>query len=98
MLDDMHKMLLHLPVKVFMFEFHQVANMLDVDLATFKKTMVYYKGRTRRRSDRHDLIAKNIARPEEPPVWRIDEPELIRWLKVKGIKFYAPPRVNASVA
>lgn len=97
MLDDMHKMLLHLPVKVFMYEFHQVANMLDVDLDTFKKTMVYYQGRTRRRKDRHDLVAKNISRPDVAPVWRIDEPELIRWLKCKGIKFYAPRRVNSTV-
>ena len=94
--DDMHKTLLQLPVKTFMYTIEQIAYMLDVTEQTVKKRILYYQGRERRKWTNDDLVAVNFSRQDEKPEWRISEEEFIRWMRRKRIKFTAPSRIYAN--
>lgn len=96
MTDDMHKNLLQLPVKVFLYNLEQIATMLDVTEKYLKRSIIYFQGRETVRWASQDMVAINIAKVNAPPEWRVSEAEFIRWMKFKGIKFTAPARVNGA--
>ncbi len=77
-----------LPPRYFLYHFDQVADILSMSDKYFKEKMVWYEGKSVGPVD-HDLIlARNIAPLGEKNMWRIAEPELVRWLRHKGYRVY----------
>lgn len=79
---------LGLPPRPFLFTRDQIAGVLDLQPRNFNDKYVYYEGRTVGAKSKHLLVARNIAPPNESPEWRITEREFIRWMKVKGFRYY----------
>jgi hypothetical protein len=73
---------------VFLWTLDQVATMLSIKLQTVKVSYIYYEGRSTGPRSGHLMSARNIAKPGDPPEWRIADRELKRWLKRKGFRFY----------
>ena len=93
--NDEHAILVALPTKAFMYTLEQVASMLEVAPAHFKNRMVFYSGRDRMKPRAEDLVAVNLSKANVAPEWRVGEEELIRWLRIKGIKFNQPVKPRA---
>jgi len=83
-----------LPVRVFLYTLDQLSVLLDVQEKTIKTKYVFFEGRSVGSRSKHLLLARNIAPPEETPDWRVAERELIRWLKVKGFRYYEAGAVS----
>jgi len=96
--DDMHKTYLQLPVKSFMYTPDQIATMLAITERHLSRHLLYYVGRMKRPKTQEDLVAFNIARVNEDPIWRIPEEELLRWLKWKRIRVEAPRKLKGGSA
>ena len=62
--------------------------MLNVTEETIKKSYIHFEGRSTGTRRRDLMIARNIAKPENTPDWRVTEREFIRWMKVKGFRHY----------
>lgn len=77
-----------LPTRVFLYTLDQISALLDINQVTLEKQHVYFDLRSIGAKTKHDMYAHNIAQPGQPPDWRVTEAELIRWLKVKRIRFY----------
>jgi hypothetical protein len=71
-----------------MYHLDQIAAMLSVDLGALRQTYIYYNGLTPGPPRKDRIRAVNIAPSGQEPEWRVTEKDLIRWLKVKGIRFY----------
>lgn len=77
-----------LPARVFLYTLDQISVMLNVTEDTVRKSYVFYEGRTVGTKRRDLLLARNIAQPDKTPDWRVTEREFIRWMKVKGFRYY----------
>lgn len=78
-----------LPVRPFLWSLDQISVIIDLDEKYLNSNaMVHYEGRSIGFASRHQLLARNIAMPEDKPVWRVAEHEFIRWLKMKGFRYY----------
>lgn len=77
-----------IPTRVFLFTTDQLAVMLDLDEKTILTQHLYFDGRSIGSRKKTLMIAVNIAQPEEKPDWRVTEREFIRWMRVKGFKYY----------
>ena len=77
-----------LPARVFLFTIDQVAVMLDLPVRSVTMQYLYLEGRSIGRRENNQMSARNIAPADAAPEWRVAERELIRWLKVKGFKYY----------
>lgn len=77
-----------LPYRPFLFTVDQISVMLEVDEKKIKAEYLYYDGRSIGIQTRHQMVARNIAADDQPPDWRVAERELIRWMKLKGFKYY----------
>lgn len=77
-----------LPARVFLYTLDQIAVMLDLSQTRVEQTYIYFEGRSTGARQRALMLAHNIAPPDERPDWRVSERELIRWMKVKGFKYY----------
>lgn len=77
-----------LPVKPFFYTLDQIATLLSVEEDRLKKAYIYFDGRStgRRRPDL--MISVNIAPDTEKPEWRVEQRELVRWMKAKGFKYH----------
>lgn len=85
---------LGLPPTPFLFHLDQVATMLGKTLDDLCETNIYFLGRSMGKLSIRQIKAVNIAVDETaPPEWRVTEGELIRWLKVIGIKVHSRGRV-----
>ena len=80
---------LGLPPRVFLYTLDQIAFILEVDLARLKRAYVFYEGRSTGLPGRDKIPARNIAPKGETPDWRVSEPALIHWMKLKGYKLLA---------
>lgn len=62
--------------------------MLDVSELTLKQKYVYFEGRSIGSRANNLMMARNIAPAGEKPDWRVAEREFIRWMRVKGFRYY----------
>lgn len=71
---------LGLPPRLFLYTLDQIADMLAVsDLA--EAGMVHFEGRSPGVPQERQMIARNISPDDQPPEWRVEEREFIRWMK-----------------
>lgn len=77
-----------LPARVFLYTIDQISVMLDLSEKVIKDSYLFYEGRTVGTKRRDLILARNIAPDNEKPEWRVTERELIRWMKVKGFRYY----------
>lgn len=79
-----------LPPNVFLYTLDQVATILSLPVEDFKsKGYVFYEGRSTYIKKSSQMSARNIAPdPKDAPVWRILDQELVRWMKLKGFRYY----------
>jgi len=74
-----------LPPIVFFFTVDQIASMLSLTEATIMARYLYFVGRTPGRRHPDLMEAVNVsAMPSDPPVWRIEHKEFVRFLKRRG--------------
>lgn len=79
-----------LPVRPFLFTLDQVAGLLSLEEKDLRQNYIYFWGRSdfRYRAGGEYLKAINIAAPDEPPVWRVSEEDLLQWLVKHGYTAY----------
>lgn len=78
---------INLPVRPFLFTLDQVATLLSITETRLKQGgYLFFANRTPGVHSRDELLALNIAPPNKPAEWRVEERELIRWMKRKGFK------------
>lgn len=77
-----------LPLRPFLYTVDQLCTILAVSEDTLRAQHLYHVGRDVGIKDRHHMEARNIARPDQKPDWRVAENELKRWMRTKGFKFY----------
>jgi len=77
-----------LPPRIFMYSPDQLAALLSVKESYVMKTLLFYDRREPGIRPREKMRAVNIAPEGETPLWRVAENELLRYLRLKGIKFY----------
>lgn len=80
---------LGLPVRPFLYTLDQIGTILNITETTLKnKGYVHFRGRTTGRPLPDELAAVNIApKADDAPNWRVEERELIRWMKRKGFTY-----------
>lgn len=87
--DDRTK--LGLPPRPFLYTLDQVATILNVTEAYLAEPVngfVFYVGRMPGQSRPDEVRVVNIQpNPERAPIWRIEERELIRWMKRRGFRY-----------
>ena len=72
-----------LPERPFFWTLDQVASILQVSEPWLNKRTTY-AGRSLQ-TGRAMLRAVNLAEPDDTPVWRISQNELLRWLAHHGV-------------
>lgn len=82
-----------LPPITFLYTLDQIASMLGVTVDTVKLNKIYFHLRSPGRHLPSQMLARNIAGPNEPPDWRVTQQELIRWMKLKGIRVITTVRI-----
>ena len=77
-----------LPTRVFLFTLDQISVMIHVTEKTLTDHHIFFQGRSIGSRKKTLMVAINIAPPDEKPDWRVAEREFIRWMRVKGFKYY----------
>lgn len=85
--DDRTK--LGLPYRPFLYTLDQIGVMLSVEVQTLKRNgWLFFFGRQPGRPLPDELRCVNIAKDtDDTPDWRVEERELIRWMKRKGFRY-----------
>lgn len=76
----------NLPVRPFLYTLDQVATIISISERNLIRDYLYLAGRTPGVQPKDLILAQNIAPPNLKPDWRVEERELIRWLKRKGFR------------
>lgn len=82
-----------LPPVTFLYTMDQIAVMLNVAESSVRVNKIYYHLRSPGRHLPSQMLARNIAAPDEPPDWRVTQQEFVRWLKLKGIRVITTARI-----
>lgn len=83
-----------LPPITFFYTLDQVAVMLGKTVDDLTLSNLYFTGRTPGKQRIRHIKSVNIsADPDKTPDWRITQGELVRWLKVIGVKVYSRGRI-----
>jgi hypothetical protein len=78
-----------LPYRPFLYTPDQIAALLSVTTHTVLSQYLYFEGRSIGSRAKNLMIARNIAQsPDAKPEWRIAERELVRWMRLKGFRYY----------
>jgi hypothetical protein len=77
-----------LPPRPFLYTIDQLAVVLNMREENIKNRYLYLEGRSIGVRRKDLMVARNIALREEKPDWRVTEREFIRWMKLKGFKYY----------
>lgn len=91
---DLAAAMVPIPLKTFFYTTDQIALMLDVSETYLKNKMLFYQGREAMRQDPRLMRCVNIREPDERPEWRVEEGELLRWLRKRKINFTVAGRAN----
>lgn len=77
-----------IPTRVFLFSVDQLAVMLELPEKYILDNLLYLEGRSIGTASKHLIQARNVAPADQKPEWRVSEREFIRWMRVKGFKYY----------
>lgn len=77
-----------LPPRIFLYTPDQIATLLSLTEKYVRDTLLFYDRREAGIRPKNRLRAINIAPEGETPQWRVTENELLRYLRLKGLKFY----------
>ena len=77
-----------LPPRPFLYTVDQISVMLDLPEARIMQAYLYFEGRSIGSRKKDLMTARNIAPANERPDWRIAEREFVRWMRVKGFRYY----------
>lgn len=81
-----------LPFRPFLYTLDQISDLFQIRMAKLSE-MIHFDGRTVGVHHDDTLLARNIMPPDKTPEWRVEELELIRFMKKKGIRtMYRPDR------
>ena len=80
---------LGLPPRPFLYTLDQISVIVSVEQATLKRNgWLFFQGRQPGRPLPDELRCVNIASGiNDAPDWRVEERELIRWMKRKGFRY-----------
>lgn len=82
-----------LPMTPFLYHLDQVATILGFTVDELIDRYIFFVGRSRGAFHGRQIKAVNISvDPSAMPEWRVSEGELVRWLKLIGIKIYSRGR------
>lgn len=84
-----------LPPRPFLYTLDQIAVMTGITETRLLQTHCFLEQRSLGSPGKHLLKCRNIAARDERPDWRILEAELIRWMKVKGFRYYEVGRFTS---
>lgn len=86
-MDDRDK--LNLPARPFLYTLDQIATILAIEERTLRRNgYLYFNGRQPGRPLPDELRVINIAQGiTDEPNWRVEEKELVRWMKRKGFRY-----------
>lgn len=77
----------NLPPRPFLYTFDQVADLMGITVKILKKQHVYFRGITVGGPSKKKMTFININEyTDSPPEWRVEERELIRFLRALGYK------------
>ncbi len=62
--------------------------MLDIPIISLKTHYLFLEGRSIGSRNRGLMTARNIAQTNEHPDWRVSDREFVRWMKVRGFRYY----------
>ena len=79
---------LGLPPRIFFFTIDQIATLIELDEKYIKDHLLHYEGRSPGICPRGIMHALNMAPEGEKPEWRVSEQSFMRYLRVRGIRFY----------
>lgn len=77
-----------LPYRPFLFTLDQISVLINTDVPSLIKSHLHLEGRSIGSRTKHRMLARNIAAPDEKPDWRVAERELVRWMRLKGFRYY----------
>lgn len=77
-----------LPPRPFLYTVDQLSMILSITESQLHTVHLFHEGRDVGVRSRHQMVAINIAPPDERPDWRVSEKDLIRWMRLKGFKYY----------
>ena len=77
-----------LPPRPFLYTLDQVATIIALPIEKLRDAYVYYVGLDAGPRRLDQLCARNIAPHGDRPEWRVEEHELIRWMKRRGFLSY----------
>jgi hypothetical protein len=75
-----------LPVRPFLYTHEQVAQILGMTENGLSNHVAFYEGASVHKYTPHDLKFINVGKPDDKKIWRCEERELVRWMKLKGVK------------
>lgn len=80
---------LGLPIRPFLYTLDQIGTILSITEVELKKNgYVHFRGRSLGLPRPDELRAINIASGiSDKPDWRVEERDLIRWMKRKGFHY-----------
>lgn len=81
-----HREGIPLPPRPFLYTLDQIATLFWVKIEPFKRDYCYWDGRSLGAAPRDKLRCVNIAPKGITPDWRVNEPELKRFLKAKHFR------------
>lgn len=76
------------PPRPFLYTVDQLGVMLELSTKRIMSGYLYFEGRSVGVRRKDLMVARNIAPANEKPEWRVAEREFVRWMKVKGFRFY----------
>jgi hypothetical protein len=77
-----------LPPRIILYTPDQIAGMLELREEYVRQKLLFYDRREPGIRPKERLRSVNIAPEGETPEWRVSERELLRYLRLKGKKFY----------
>lgn len=84
-----------LPPRPFLYTVDQIAVLTGIPERTLHTNVLFHENRDVGVRQKHEMLCRNIANPDDKPDWRVAEREFIRWMKYKGFKFYDRGTVTA---
>lgn len=84
-----------LPPRPFLYTIDQISTMTSIPEKQLHQFHVHHEGRDIGTRERDQMLARNIARPDQTPDWRVVDKEFIRWMRLKGFKFYDRGTITA---
>lgn len=76
-----------LPPRPFLYTLEQIYELLAINPKELEG-MLYYDKRTLGVHRKSMMMVRNLARPDQEPIWRVADAELVRWLRAHRFRIY----------